>query len=442
MNLNEDATLSECLLYYIKEGLTKVGSPDAPNPQDIQLVGSHILKEHCHFENVKGVVKLVPRPSAICFVNGKKIESSVTLKTGSRVILGKNHVFRFNHPEQARELTAAQIASPSDEAEADQRIDWDFAHEELMAKQGIDLKAEMAKKLKEIEDQWRKDKEEANQAFQQERKKYEDQIESLQKQVMEQSMTMSMYSSMTPDEFNHEEDVFVNPIFEAEPCHWSDHEYELASWAFGRWRRHQFTSLRDDLWGNAVFLKEANAISVELKKRVQFQFVLLTDTLYSPLPSGEYFFPIIESLWTFSCNFNVRRPRHRSRSGRRRRFSRASHSGSRRGSGYQKWSHSLLEHRKTSVSILKEALACTLRQFCTFLGISHHHHHYAISQRLELMRHIYNGEEGDFTDLSGLGPDHTIKKLEQSTLATLPPRCVFSCLNQNMCVGELTEKLI
>ena len=43
MNLNEDATLSECLLYYIKEGITRVGSPEANIPQDIQLVGSHIL---------------------------------------------------------------------------------------------------------------------------------------------------------------------------------------------------------------------------------------------------------------------------------------------------------------------------------------------------------------------------------------------------------------
>ena len=42
-------------------------------------------------------------------------------------------------------------------------------------------------------------------------------------------------------------------------------------------------SFQDDLWGNAIFLKEANAISVELRKKVQFQFVLLTDTLYSPL---------------------------------------------------------------------------------------------------------------------------------------------------------------
>lgn len=73
----------------------------------------------------------------------------------------------------------------------------------------------------------------------------------------------------------------VNPLFES--C-WTAREAGLAAWAFRKWRYHQFTSLRDDLWGNAIFLKEANAISVELKKKVQFQFTLLTDTLYSPLP--------------------------------------------------------------------------------------------------------------------------------------------------------------
>lgn len=31
-------------------------------------------------------------------------------------------------------------------------------------------------------------------------------------------------------------------------------------------------------------MKEANAISVELKKHVSFQFTILTDTPYSPLP--------------------------------------------------------------------------------------------------------------------------------------------------------------
>lgn len=49
---------------------------------------------------------------------------------------------------------------------------------------------------------------------------------------------------------------------------WTQHKYELAQWAFRKWKFHQFTSLRDQLWGNAVYLKEGNAISVELKKKV------------------------------------------------------------------------------------------------------------------------------------------------------------------------------
>ena len=49
---------------------------------------------------------------------------------------------------------------------------------------------------------------------------------------------------------------------------WTEREFELALWAFRKWKWYQFTSLRDLLWGNAIFRKEANAISVELKKKV------------------------------------------------------------------------------------------------------------------------------------------------------------------------------
>ena len=52
------------------------------------------------FENVNGVVTLRPKNGALCYVNGREIKSAIVLKTGSRVILGKNHVFRFNHPDQ------------------------------------------------------------------------------------------------------------------------------------------------------------------------------------------------------------------------------------------------------------------------------------------------------------------------------------------------------
>ena len=61
--------------------------------------------------------------------------------------------------------------------------DWDLAQSELLEREGIDLKLEMETKMKEMEELWRKEKEETTQAFQVERKKYEDQIETLQKQV-------------------------------------------------------------------------------------------------------------------------------------------------------------------------------------------------------------------------------------------------------------------
>ncbi|CAK9828305.1 Kinesin-like protein unc-104 [Anthophora retusa] len=282
VNLNEDPLMSECLIYYIKDGFTRIGSAEANIPQDVQLCGPYILSEHCVFENHEGIITLMPKKGALIYVNGREITEPVVLKTGSRVILGKNHVFRFNHPDQVRERR--EKGSPAETPGNGETVDWNFAQIELLEKQGIDLKAEMEKRLLVLEEQFRKEKEEADQLFEEQRKNYEARIDALQRQVEEQSMTMSMYSSYTPEDFNNiEEDIFVNPLFDAE-SNWTEREFQFAAWAFRKWKYHQFTSLRDDLWGNAIFLKEANAISVELKKKVQFQFTLLTDTLYSPLP--------------------------------------------------------------------------------------------------------------------------------------------------------------
>uniref|UniRef100_A0A8D2LAU1 plus-end-directed kinesin ATPase n=1 Tax=Varanus komodoensis TaxID=61221 RepID=A0A8D2LAU1_VARKO len=187
VNLNEDPLMSECLLYYIKDGITRVGQADAERRQDIVLSGAHIKEEHCVFRSERNhngdvIVTLEPCERSETYVNGKRVVQPVQLRSGNRIIMGKNHVFRFNHPEQAR---AEREKTPSAETPSEP-VDWTFAQRELLEKQGIDMKQEMEK--------------------------------------------------------------------------------------------------RDQLWGNAVYLKEGNAISVELKKKVQFQFVLLTDTLYSPLP--------------------------------------------------------------------------------------------------------------------------------------------------------------
>ncbi|WAR14348.1 KIF1A-like protein [Mya arenaria] len=195
VNLNEDPLMSECLIYYIKDGKVTIN----------------------------------PIEDAIVYVNGVKLCGPTELKTGARVILGKNHVFRFNHPIQARQ-SRALLSDVSDIPS--EPVDWTYAQLELLEKQGVDLRKEMESKLMALEEQYRKEKEEADLLFEQQRKDYETRIKTLQ-----------------------------------EECTWSDRDYALAAWGFRKWKYHRFTSLRDDLWGNAIFLKEANAISVELNKK-------------------------------------------------------------------------------------------------------------------------------------------------------------------------------
>ncbi|XP_063227790.1 kinesin-like protein unc-104 isoform X3 [Bacillus rossius redtenbacheri] len=413
VNLNEDPSMSECLLYYIKDGLTRVGSAEANIPQDIQLSGSHIQSEHCAFENKEGVITLTPKEGALCYVNGREVKDTVVLKTGSRVILGKNHVFRFNHPEQARErkeimppadATAPEKTekrSPAGTPGCDEAVDWNFAQIELLEKQGIDLKVEMDKRLQVLEEQFRKEKEEADQLFEEQRKSYEARIDALQKQVEEQSMTMSMYSSYTPEDFNNDEDIFVNPLFDAE-CNWGDREFQLAAWAFRKWKFHQFTSLRDDLWGNAIFLKEANAISVELKKKVQFQFTLLTDTLYSPLPPD--LLPAVED-----CEEDEERP-----------FSRtivAVEVQDTKNGATHYWTLEKLRHRLELMrQIYNEDLSPTTPEarddLFQCLSVCANQRFSLANllpsrQRLELMREMYHNE----AELSPTSPDYNIESL-------------------------------
>ncbi|XP_069375061.1 kinesin-like protein KIF1C [Paralichthys olivaceus] len=166
VNLNEDPLMSECLLYYIKEGFTRVGQQDV----DIKLSGHFIKEIHCVFvselnEQGEVVVTLEPLVGAETYVNGKQITDAVILKQGNRIVMGKNHVFRFNHPEQARlererSVTAEQLGEPED---------WNYAQKELLEKQGIDIKLEMEKRLQDMETQYRKEKEEADLLLEQHR---------------------------------------------------------------------------------------------------------------------------------------------------------------------------------------------------------------------------------------------------------------------------------
>ncbi|KAJ5900044.1 hypothetical protein N7495_004788 [Penicillium taxi] len=124
VNLSDDPLLAECLVYNIKPGTTTVGHTDQGSDIEIRLNGSKILSPHCTFENVDNVVTIVPTEGAAVMVNGLRIDKPKRLRSGFRIILGDFHIFRFNHPMEARaerveqsllrhSVTTSQLGSPA-----------------------------------------------------------------------------------------------------------------------------------------------------------------------------------------------------------------------------------------------------------------------------------------------------------------------------------------
>ncbi|KAI4259702.1 MAG: hypothetical protein LQ352_000635 [Teloschistes flavicans] len=141
VNLSDDPLLAECLIYNIKPGTTTVGNvEDAKANTEIRLNGSKILNDHCTFENTDGSVTLMPKDGAAVMVNGLRVAQPKRLRSGNRIILGDFHIFRFNHPQEARaerkeqsllrhSVTASQLGSPSPRpghSRALSRVDSDF----------------------------------------------------------------------------------------------------------------------------------------------------------------------------------------------------------------------------------------------------------------------------------------------------------------------------
>ena len=124
VNLSDDPLLAECLVYNIKPGKTNVGNvEDSSTASEIRLNGTKILRDHCTFENSDRQVTIIPMDGAAVMVNGIRIEAPTRLRSGNRIILGDFHIFRFNHPLEARAerkeqsllrhtVTTSQLGSP------------------------------------------------------------------------------------------------------------------------------------------------------------------------------------------------------------------------------------------------------------------------------------------------------------------------------------------
>lgn len=120
VNLSDDPLLAECLVYNLRPGDTTVGNEGLGTTAEVRLKGSKILKDHCIFQNVDGVVSVITKVDAAVMVNGVRVTDSKRLRSGYRIILGDFHIFRFNHPLEARAERASYQDSPKDNTYVDE----------------------------------------------------------------------------------------------------------------------------------------------------------------------------------------------------------------------------------------------------------------------------------------------------------------------------------
>ena len=96
-NLNQDPTMTDSLVYYLKPGETHVTTPDDSEAPDqvIILSGGGLIPKHASVQfgrQYKPPIKLI-KGGGICFVNGKPLEEDeIELKHNDRLILGNSQV--------------------------------------------------------------------------------------------------------------------------------------------------------------------------------------------------------------------------------------------------------------------------------------------------------------------------------------------------------------
>ncbi|XP_071956300.1 kinesin-like protein KIF13A isoform X3 [Antedon mediterranea] len=258
VNLNADPSLNELLVYYLKEH-TLVGRPETRPGQDIQLSGLGISPQHCIIDIHNHTdVSITPLQNARTCVNGVIIKKRTALRHGDRILWGNNHFFRINCPRSPG-VGSSGGSTPEPETKNTQ-YDFNYAQNEVMMQELENDPIQAAMTL--LEDQHKKDK---DGALEKQRQMYEQQLESLRKQLQpkvhrsEDSSSLERCSSPSSSEGGSE----ANSSMEDR---WADaREDEF---------KQCLAKLKEDVLKANALAREANFLSEEMTKQTEFHVTL------------------------------------------------------------------------------------------------------------------------------------------------------------------------
>ncbi|KAI4487926.1 hypothetical protein M0802_011688 [Mischocyttarus mexicanus] len=253
VNLNDDPSLNELLVYYLKER-TLVGGRSAKTEQDIQLHGLGILPEHCIITIEESGLYMTPLNGARCFVNGNQVVDKTPLLHGDRIVWGNHHFFRVNCPRSATAINS-EPQTPA------QNIDYTFAREELMQNELSNDPIQRA--IARLEKQHEEDKQVA---LEKQRLEYERQFQQL-RNILSPSTPYSPYVPYDPLRGSQTGKLpACTPTTQMRVEKWAQERDEMFKRSLGQ--------LKTDILKANTLVQEANVLAEEMGKQTKFSVTL------------------------------------------------------------------------------------------------------------------------------------------------------------------------
>ncbi|KAG7205851.1 hypothetical protein KM043_007787 [Ampulex compressa] len=253
VNLNDDPSLNELLVYYLKER-TLVGGRSAKTDQDIQLHGLGILPEHCVITIEESGLYMTPLNGARCFVNGNQVVQKTPLLHGDRIVWGNHHFFRVNCPRSATAINS-EPQTPA------QNIDYNFAREELMLNELSNDPIQRA--IARLEKQHEEDKQVA---LEKQRQEYERQFQQL-RNILSPSTPYSPYVPYDPLRGSQSGKLpACTPTTQMRVEKWAQERDEMFKRSLGQ--------LKTDILKANALVQEANFLAEEMGKQTKFSVTL------------------------------------------------------------------------------------------------------------------------------------------------------------------------
>jgi len=176
VSLNLDDPLATGVtLYYLEEGTTLLGKAGTVNnmgsPADINLSGPNAEPNHCEIHNENDETVILTPMDGPCMVNGVTITEATEITQGNTIVMGRDNIFRFNHPKSASKMRERKETTELDAVFSPGQI---FEDRRLAEKQRIE---ETEKQLEELKNNERERKTQLEEAAS-EKEKIQQDLES------------------------------------------------------------------------------------------------------------------------------------------------------------------------------------------------------------------------------------------------------------------------